>query len=213
MRVSREKVAENRQRILQSATRLFKERGIGATGLDSITLEAGLTHGAVYSQFGSKEAIVVDAIRLALRGSKQAWLRMAAKKGRKKVLPAIVQSYLSIRHRDARGTGCVVAALGGDISRQSKAVRDTFTEEFKRALEFLSELMSSDDSSITRDDALATFASMVGGLILARAISDPALSDHILEATSVWVNRTARPSAPSRRSHAKRTNPQIHQAR
>jgi TetR/AcrR family transcriptional repressor of nem operon len=191
MRVSKQKAAENRQQIVEAATRLFKERGIGATGVDSITRAAGLTHGAVYSQFGSKEAIAVDSIRLALRGSKQAWLRVAAKKGKKKVLLAIVESYLS-----------VVAALGGDISRQPKAVRDTFTEEFKRALEFLAELMSSDDSSITRDDALAAFASMAGGLMLARAISDPQLSDRILKATSELVNRTARSSAPQRRKRA-----------
>jgi TetR/AcrR family transcriptional repressor of nem operon len=202
MRVSKQKAAENRQQIVEAATRLFKERGIGATGVDSITRAAGLTHGAVYSQFGSKEAIAVDSIRLALRGSKQAWLRVAAKKGKKKVLLAIVESYLSARHRDAPGTGCVVAALGGDISRQPKAVRDTFTEEFKRALEFLAELMSSDDSSITRDDALAAFASMAGGLMLARAISDPQLSDRILKATSELVNRTARSSAPQRRKRA-----------
>src|SRR5258705_4247245 len=104
MRVSKEKAAEHRQQILEAATRVFKEQGIGANGVDSITRRAGLTHGAVYSQFGSKEAIAVESIRLALRGSKQAWLRMAAKKGHKKVLPAIVESYLSGRHRDTPGT-------------------------------------------------------------------------------------------------------------
>src|SRR5580704_9921449 len=99
MRVSKEKAAEHRRQIVDAASRLFRERGIGATGVDSITREAGLTHGAVYSQFGSKEAIAIDSIRLALRGSRRTWLRAAAKKGQ--VLPAIVESYLSARHRDA----------------------------------------------------------------------------------------------------------------
>lgn len=198
MRVSREKAAEHRQQIVDAAARLFRERGIGATGVDSITREAGLTHGAVYSQFGSKEAITIDAIRLALRGSRRAWLRAAVKKG--EVLSAIVESYLSARHRDAPGSGCVVAALGGDISRQPRSVRDAFTTEFKEALEFLADVLACDDSSVTPDDALAAFASMAGGLMLARAVSDPALSDRILKATSAWVNRRAK-SANSRRAH------------
>src|ERR1700732_896718 len=98
MRVSKEKAAEHRQQIIDAAARLFRERGIGATGVDSITAAAGLTHGAVYSQFGSKEAIAIESIRLALRGSRRTWLRAAAKKG--EVLSAVVQSYLSARHRD-----------------------------------------------------------------------------------------------------------------
>jgi TetR/AcrR family transcriptional repressor of nem operon len=92
MRVSKEKAAEHRRQIVRAAARLFRERGIGATGVDSITKEAGLTHGAVYSQFGSKEAIAIESVRLALRGSKRAWLRELEKKGQKKALPAIVES-------------------------------------------------------------------------------------------------------------------------
>src|ERR1700730_15972148 len=112
MRVSREQAAHNRQKILTAATRLFRERGIGATGVDAITADAGLTHGAVYSQFGSKEAIAVEAIRGALTGSAQLWQRMAERKGRDRAFAAIVQAYLSAEHRDYAGRGCVVAALG-----------------------------------------------------------------------------------------------------
>jgi TetR/AcrR family transcriptional regulator, transcriptional repressor for nem operon len=196
MRVSKEKAAEHRQQIVDAAARLFRERGIGATGVDSITREAGLTHGAVYSQFGSKEAIAIDSIRLALRGARRTWLRAAANKGR--VLPTIVESYLSARHRDAPGSGCVVAALGGDIARQPRSVRDAFTDEFKQALEFLADVVATDDRLVTSDDALAAFASMAGGLMLARAVSDPALSDRILKATSAWVKRKVKATHPRR---------------
>src|ERR1700704_5799914 len=108
MRVTKEEASEHRRQILEAASRLFRERGIGATGVDSISEQAGLTHGAVYSQFGSKEAIAIDAIRLALGGSKKAWLQSVAKKGRKKAFSAVVASYLSARHRDAPGTGCLI---------------------------------------------------------------------------------------------------------
>ena len=188
MRVSKEKAAEHRRQIVRAAARLFRERGIGATGVDSITKEAGLTHGAVYSRFGSKEAIAIESVRLALRGSKRAWLRELEKKAQKKALPAIVESYLSARHRDDPGTGCVVAALGGDISRQPKSVRDAFTEELKDALKFLAELGANDDSSLSWEDTLAAFASMAGALMLARAVTDRVLSDQILKVTATWVN-------------------------
>jgi TetR/AcrR family transcriptional repressor of nem operon len=192
MRVSREKAAENRRRIVDAASRLFREQGIDATGVDSITREAGLTHGAVYSRFGSKEAITAESIRHAFRGSKRAWLRVSAKKGRKKVFPAIVESYLTATHRDAPGSGCFVAALGSDISRQTTTIRKTFTEELKELLDLLTELSASDDSSITPDETLVAFASMAGALMLSRAVTDEVLSDRILAAAARWIETCAK---------------------
>ena len=180
MRVSKEKAAEHRQKILESAARLFREQGIGATGVDSIAETTGLTHGTVYSQFGSKEAITIEAIRLALRGSKKTWLRAMERRGRRKIIDAIVESYLTERHRDAPGQGCLVAALAGDISRQGKSIRNAFTEEFKDALKFLTDLVGSDDASISEDDVLAAFSFMAGAIIVARAINDEELSRRVL---------------------------------
>jgi TetR/AcrR family transcriptional regulator, transcriptional repressor for nem operon len=94
MKVSREKATENRRRIVHAASRLFRERGIEGTGVDSISAAADLTHGAMYSQFGSKEAIAVEALRSALAGSRRVWLRQLEKRGRKTALTAIVQGYL-----------------------------------------------------------------------------------------------------------------------
>lgn len=202
MRVSKEKAAEHRQQILNAAARLFRERGISTTGVDSITEDAGLTHGAVYSQFGSKEAIAVESIRLALRDSKRSWQWAAEHRGGKNVFTAIVEAYLTRKHRDAPGRGCLVAALGGDISRQPRNVRDAFTAEFKDALEFLTELIGSDSASGNFEDALAAFASMAGAMMLARAVSDEALSDLILKATSRWVTGCAKSKRLPRRAHS-----------
>jgi TetR/AcrR family transcriptional repressor of nem operon len=177
MRVSKEKAAQNRDRILNSAARLFRERGIGATGVDSITKDAGLTHGGLYSQFGSKEAIATEAIRFALARSKRVWARALERNPGEGALPAIVDGYLSRAHRDAPGTGCVVAALGPDIARQPRRVRQAFTREIKDDLEFLSKLMP-------HEDAIAAFAAMVGALVLARAVNDEELSDSILKSTA-----------------------------
>jgi TetR/AcrR family transcriptional regulator, transcriptional repressor for nem operon len=198
MRVSREKAAQNRLNILSAAARLFRERGIGATGVDAITEEAGLTHGAVYSQFGSKEAIAAEAIRGALQGSEHLWQRLVQRKGRK-AFPAIVSAYLSREHRDGAGTGCVVAALGGEIGRQPRQVRDAFTGELKDALRFLAAVMA-DEPSSSYDDAIAAFASMTGALILARAVSDETLSNRILKATAKRVLDCSRRPQDSRRA-------------
>ena len=200
MRVSKEKAAQNRERILTSAARLFREHGIGATGVDSITEDAGLTHGGLYSHFESKEAIATEAIRFALTRSKRVWQRALERNPGKRALPAIVDGYLSRAHRDAPGTGCVVAALGTDIARQPRRVREAFTREIKDDLEFLSQLMPNVDHSRSYEDAIVAFASMAGALILARAVNDEQLSDLILKSTAKRVSKRGKLRAASRHS-------------
>jgi TetR/AcrR family transcriptional regulator, transcriptional repressor for nem operon len=200
MRVSKEKAAQNRERILTSAARLFRERGIAATGVDSITADAGLTHGGLYSQFGSKEVIAAEAIRFALARGKRVWQRALERNPGMRALPAIVDGYLSRAHRDAVGTGCVVAALGTDIGRQPRRVREAFTREIKDDLEFLSRLMPNEGKERRYEDAIATFASMAGALILARAVNDEQLSDLILKSTAKRVIKRAKSRGAVRRS-------------
>jgi TetR/AcrR family transcriptional repressor of nem operon len=199
MRVSKKQAAENRERILTSAARLFREHGIGATGVDAITEDAGLTHGGLYSQFGSKEIIAAEAISFALVKSKRVWQRALERNPGKRALPAIVDGYLSRAHRDAPGTGCVVAALGTDISRQPRRIRQAFTREIKDDLEFLSRLMPNSDNSTSYEDAIVAFASMAGALILARAVNDEALSDLILKSTAKGVLKRRKVRATDRR--------------
>ena len=185
MRVSKEKAAQNRQEILAAAGRLFREQGVNATGVDSITKAVGMTHGAVYSQFGSKEAIAVEAIELALTRSLHLWRRIAERKGRKRAFRAIVTQYLSEAHRDSAGQGCVVATLASEIARQPDRVRDAFTAELEEALDFLAGLIPRTASSRSGyEDAIAAFASMVGAMVLARAVNDKRLSNRILTATA-----------------------------
>jgi TetR/AcrR family transcriptional regulator, transcriptional repressor for nem operon len=184
MRVSKEQAAQNHQKILTTATRLFRERGIRATGVDAIAGEAGLTHGAVYSQFDSKETIAAEAMREAMAGSRRIWQRLLERNGPGKVFPAIVAGYLSRDHRDSAGRGCVVAALGSEIAKQPERVRDAFTTELAEGLDFLAGLMPRTGEAHSYDDAITAFASMAGGLILARAVNDERLSNRILEATA-----------------------------
>lgn len=200
MRVSKAQAAQNRQHILAAAMRLFREQGIQATGVDAITQEAGLTHGGFYSQFGSKEAIVVEAIRSALTRSKHLWQRTAERKPRPQALRGIIESYLSREHRDEPGQGCILAALGADIARQPLSVRQVFTEELQGAFEHLAQLMPEDAPAHRSDNAIAAFSSMVGALILARAVTDERLSDRILKVTTKRVTQSVKVRTPARRT-------------
>ena len=117
-------------------------------------------------------------------------------------LSAIVAQYLSAAHRDHAGQGCVIAANGSEIARQPRSVRDAFTREFKHSLEYLAELMRENKSSRSTEDAIAAFVSMVGALIIARAVNDEALSDLILKSTAKRVVQRARVRRPARRRHS-----------
>ncbi len=203
MRVSKAQAAQNRQHILAAATRLFREQGIQATGVDAITHEAGLTHGGFYSQFESKEAIVAEAIRSALTRSKQLWQRTAARKPGPQAVRGIIESYLSREHRDAPGQGCMIAALGADIARQPPSVRAAFTTELQDAFELLAQLMPEDAPAQRSDNAIAALSSMVGALILARTVTDERLSDRILKVTTKRVTQSVAVQTPVRRRQSK----------
>jgi TetR/AcrR family transcriptional regulator, transcriptional repressor for nem operon len=177
MRVSKEQAAENRERILKAASSLMRERGISGVGVDALTEAAGMTHGSLYSQFGSKERLVEEAVAHAI-----------ATKGREVpeafALGDYVSGYLSAAHRDTPGRGCPFAALCCEMPRQSRGVRERFTAGVRDMIALLSRQMGSGVKQRQRDDkALATVAFLVGALVLARAVNDPKLSDDILRAT------------------------------
>jgi TetR/AcrR family transcriptional repressor of nem operon len=177
MRVSKERTAENRERILKAASRLIRERGISGVGVDALTEAAGMTHGSLYSQFGSKERLVEEAVAYAIAAKWQEVPEVFS-------LGDYVSEYLSGAHRDMPGSGCPFAALCCEMPRQSRGVRERFTAGVRGMIELLSGRMDSGLKQRQRQDrALATIASLVGALVLARAVNDPKLSDNILRAT------------------------------
>jgi TetR/AcrR family transcriptional repressor of nem operon len=177
MRVSKEQAAENRERILKAASRLMRERGISSVGVDALAEAAGMTHGSLYSHFGSKERLVEEAVAYAI-----------AVKGREVpddfALSDYVSEYLSAAHRDEPGSGCPFAALCCEMPHQSKGVRERFTAGVRGMVGLLSSRMHPRLKQRQREEkALATVAALVGAVVLARALNDPKLSDDILRAT------------------------------
>ncbi|MGP0094332.1 MAG: TetR/AcrR family transcriptional regulator [Xanthobacteraceae bacterium] len=183
MRVSREQAAENRERILDVAAKLFRERGFDGIGVADLMRSAGLTHGGFYGHFASKEDLAAQACARALGRSAEAWTRLV-EQGTRGPMAAIATSYLSAKHRDHPGSGCLLAAVGADVPRQGSSVRRAVTEGLLRLIEPLTRIVPGRSPAVKRERALATMASLVGALVLARAVDDEAFSEEILKATA-----------------------------
>jgi TetR/AcrR family transcriptional regulator, transcriptional repressor for nem operon len=181
MRVTKEKAAENRARILTAAARLFRERGLSGVGVDALGEAAGMTHGSLYSRFGSKERLAAEALAEALaRSAGKAALEGAAPGTG--ALRGFIAHYLSARYRDEPGQGCALAALGCEIPRQPPAVRRAFAEGLRATVGRIARLLPEGRRQARADEALVVTATLVGALVLARAVDDPALSERILAA-------------------------------
>ncbi len=186
MRVTREQAAQSRERIVEGASRLFRENGFDGIGVADLMKDAGLTHGGFYAHFACKEELMAEACARALEGSVAKWQRLSERHpGRP--LPAIVKSYLSKRHRDDPGAGCAIASLGSDVARQGAAVRHAFTEGLGNMVGMLAGMVPGRTAALRRRKALADFAAMVGAMMLARAVDDPKLSEEILHSVSATI--------------------------
>jgi len=194
MRVTREQAAQNRERVLDTAAKLFRERGFAGIGVADLMKSAGLTHGGFYGQFESKEDLMAQASARALEASLNRWHRLADRASASP-LSAVTSAYLSSAHRDRPGDGCLLAALGAEASREGPAVRRAVTEGTRSYVEMLAGLVPGRSKDARRERALATFASMVGAIVLARAVDDAALSREILQAVA---KSTSDPSAPNK---------------
>lgn len=185
MRVTREQAAANRERVLEAAGTLFRTHGFDGVGVADIMRRAGLTHGAFYGQFPSKDDLAAESCSRVLADG---WLERLTGTA-DPTLDRVVDAYLSAQHRDHPGRGCLVAAVGSDMARQPKSVRRAFTDGLRTRIDALTTLVTGRSRAARREKALATLAGLVGALVLARAVNDPALSDEILGAASATFSK------------------------
>jgi TetR/AcrR family transcriptional repressor of nem operon len=181
VKVSREQAAQNRERIVDAAARLFREHGFEGIGVADLMKTVGLTHGGFYGHFSSKDDLMAQACVRALARSQENWSRDADRSAQN-ALPSIARSYLCVRHRDDPGAGCLLAALGSDVARQGPGVRHAVTEGTRRAFDLLARLAPGNSAKHKRQKAITAYASWVGALIMARAVDDRALSQEIMDA-------------------------------
>jgi TetR/AcrR family transcriptional repressor of nem operon len=167
-----------RQHIIDVASRQFRGHGVAAVGLAGIMSDAGLTNGAFYNHFESKEDLVQAVVAKAL-DRREARLRAIAADDAG--LEAMIREYLSPGHRDRADNGCPTAALVAEIARHPKATRDAFTAKVSTFIDLIGTQIKAGSPAGRRQSAVAIYGMIVGTLQLARAVNDKKLSDEILE--------------------------------
>lgn len=174
MKVSKAQVGDNRRAILAAAGRLLRERGVEAVTVSDVMKAAGLTHGAFYGYFRSKDELVESALAELMTAPRPPgrWSASAA-------------AYLSPGHRDDCGGGCPVAGLAGDAVRGSPEARAAMSEGVERMVQRI----AAETPEAGREAAMGRAAAMVGALILSRAVSDAALSEELLAAARSIVGQ------------------------
>ena len=186
MRVSRIQAAENRQTVINVASRLFREHGFDGIGLKDLMESAGLTQGAFYKQFASKDDLAAQASRRALESASRRWID-AAEADPQDPLGAVVTFYLSMAHRAERMDGCPVVALGSDAARQDADVKASFEAGIREYLEMLGNWVGEADGEEPGGKAMAILSTMVGAVLLSRAVNDERLARQFLQAAAESV--------------------------
>ena len=184
MRVSKEKSAENRSALLQAASRLFRKRGIDGVGVADIAKEAGLTHGALYAHFPSKEALAAEAFSYGFDGNMRRTRVWAG--DRCPSFQDYLGGLLSARMRDDVETGCPMAASASEIGRQGTAVSASFRDAFENMVTLLENALEDGlPPARKRRLAVAAVAAEIGAIAVSRAVknTDTALADEVLAAT------------------------------
>jgi TetR/AcrR family transcriptional repressor of nem operon len=204
VKVTREQAAENRQKLVRAAGRLIRERGIDGVGVAEICAQAGLTHGALYAQFGSKDALVAEALEDGLRRGEARVADNATR--RTPTLDDYLAYYLSEKRRDDLGGGCPMAASASEIARQGEMVSARFGEGFESMVETIEAVLTvPNPQTDKRQIAIAISAAMIGGLAIARGVakSQPSFSAEILASVADVVRDLGKANNRSRAGRKK----------
>jgi TetR/AcrR family transcriptional repressor of nem operon len=180
VRVSKEQAARNRDRVVDVAGRLFRERGFDGVGIDAVMAEAGLTHGGFYKSFTSKDELIAEACQVAGARSTEEWIGHAANSPTPFV--DLVTQYLSPAHCVNRSGGCVFAALAMDAARREAPLRGAFADGLRAFAAHITRLMPGRSEARRREAGLAALATMIGAIAMARAADDEEFSAEVLAA-------------------------------
>ena len=181
MRMSKEAMARHHDEIVTAASRMLRERGIEGTSVADLMQAAGLTHGGFYRHFNSKEALVAEAAQSIYDNLVQGLATKAEKTTEAEAIADYVEKYLTRYHVSHPGAGCVMAALGVEAAREGADVQRVFANGTQRTIDKLAAGLSGTPAE-RRAKAIRTLASLVGAVVIARAVGDGALSEEVLAA-------------------------------
>ncbi|PCJ69708.1 MAG: TetR family transcriptional regulator [Rhodobiaceae bacterium] len=174
-----------KERIIQAASTLIRERGIAGLKVADVMAAASLTHGAFYAHFADKDELIEAAFHKAL-DHREAWFSAAAKQPPKDRLEHLAQTYLTDLHRDAPQNGCAFASLARDFAQAGGPFPKLFEAELNVSLNRLTKLLVSNAPEDDRQRAMGLLSLCVGGMVLARAVDDPTLSNNLLKAAAAF---------------------------
>jgi TetR/AcrR family transcriptional regulator, transcriptional repressor for nem operon len=177
-RYGKEHKEATRRRIVETAGRRFKRDGIDGSGVATLMADAGLTNGAFYKHFASKEELVATAVADQLQGQSEGF---GARPPGRAGLEEFVREYLSVEHRDHPEEGCPSAALLDEIGRCADTTREAYTRGVLAGIDNIAGRLAPEDPASARVKALTLFAGMAGTLQLSRALADKQLADEVLE--------------------------------
>ena len=169
-------------RIVEAASRAIRRSGYSGTSVPDIMRGAGLTHGGFYAHFASREAMLAEAADRAGAEGIATLARVAATAPPQRALQSMLEFYLSKEHVESTEIGCPVAALGSEMPRQAPEVRRAATSRIKEMIDLIARQSPGWGQPGAHERALVTLSTMIGALLLARAVDDPRLSDSVLEA-------------------------------
>jgi len=181
-RTSSNRKEATHERIVEAAARAIRRSGYGGTGVADIMKAAGLTHGGFYAHFASREAMLAEAADRAGAEAVAASASIAAAAPPQNALQSLLRAYLSKEHLESIERGCPVAALGSEMPRQAPEVRHAATRRIKEMIDLIARQSPDWGQPGAHEHALVTVATMVGALLLARAVDDSRLSDALREA-------------------------------
>jgi len=190
---SRSEKAKTHKRIVQIASKRFREEGLAGIGIADLMKEAGLTVGGFYKHFKSRDDLVAEAVGSAL-GVWKRQVDATASDGPPVTYELLVDDYLSEAHRNHPGTGCPVGALAGDIARSDKRTRALVTRQIRENIELLATLLreaNGTDKGGARAQAILGYCALVGAISVARAVSDDQLSREILKTVAQLLKNPA----------------------
>lgn len=181
MKVTKAQAAENREAIVKAAALQLRERGYDQMSVAEVARVAGLTHGALYSHFKSKDALTAEATKAAFAETLAAFTGVSAKD--------FLSIYLSQGHRSHPERGCPNAALVSEVWRQPLPTQEAFRDGLDNFLELAGAALERKGTAQGRQTVIAVFAAMVGGLALSRAVHsvDQVLSDEMLQAVAAQI--------------------------
>ena len=187
MRYAKTHKQETREKVVKIAAKMLREKGPEGVGVAEVMREAGLTHGGFYAHFPSKDAFLTESLTEILDEFAERREKLTEGLSPREALATYIDSYVSTRHRDHPAAGCPIVALNSELPRQPEKFRAAFDEGTKRIIAWLAQRMEAAGIANPEKIAASTFSAMVGAVGLARALSDRALSDALIESAKAGI--------------------------